>query len=130
MANKILGVLVDVYNEKAQAMEIEDDLDSYYKILDCSQIDIVQRHIGGRNKKSFTIVCDDEALFRDQPKISAISNLGQAQLVGNIFITGLSEGEDLASLKKDEVTYILSKVQKMSTRKFIKGYPMLTQCEF
>lgn len=100
MAKKLLGVLVDVYNEKAQELEIDDELDSFYKILDCSCIDIVQRHIGSRIKKSFTIVCDDEGLFRDPPKISAIDNLGQAQLVGNIFIVGLSDGEDLISLEK------------------------------
>lgn len=131
MAKKLLGVLVDVYNEKAQAVEIDDTLDSFYKILDCSCIDIVRRRIGGRCKKAFEIVCDDEGLFRDPQKISAIDNLGTAQLVGNIFITGLSDGDgNLTSLTEYDVAYILSKVQKMSTRKFINGYPMLTQCEF
>lgn len=131
MAKKLLGVLVDVYNEKAQAMEIDDALDSFYKILDCSCIDIVRRRIGGRFKKAFEIVCDDEGLFREPQKISAIDNLGQAQLVGNIFITGTADEDgNLTSLTEYDVSYILSKVQKMSTRKFINGYPMLTQCEY
>lgn len=131
MAKKLLGVLVDVYNEKAQAVEIEDSLDSFYKILDCSCIDIVRRRIGGRFKKTFEIVCDDEGLFREPQKISAIGNLGEAQLVGNIFITGQADGDgNLTSLTEYDVAYVLSKVQKMSTRKFINGYPMLTQCEY
>ncbi|MCM1189822.1 MAG: DUF3846 domain-containing protein [bacterium] len=131
MAKKLLGVLVDVYNEKAQPLEIEDELDSFYKILDCTCIDIVRRRIGGRFKKAFEIVCDDEGLFREPQKISAIDNLGQPQLVGNIFITGTVDVDgNLTSLTKYDVSYILSKVQKMSTRKFINGYPMLTQCEY
>ena len=131
MAKKLLGVLVDVENEKVEAMEIEDELDSFYKILNCSTIDIVVRRIGGRHKKAFDIVCDDEGLFKEPQKISAIDNLGNVQLVGNIFITGTADNEgNLTSLSDSDVAYIKSKVQKMSTRKFPDGYPMLTQCEF
>lgn len=121
---------MDVCNEKTQAVEIDDTLDSFYKILDCSCIDIVRRRIG-RCRKAFEIVCDDEGLFRDPQKISAIDSLGAAQLVGNIFITGPVDGNgDLTSLTEEDVAYILSRVQKISTRKFINGYPMLTQCEY
>lgn len=131
MAKKLLGVLVDVENEKVEAMEIEDELDSFYKILNCSTIDIVVRRIGGRHKKAFDIVCDDEGLFKEPQKISAIDNLGNVQLVGNIFITGTADNEgNLTSLSESDVAYIKSKVQNMGTRKFPEGYPMLTQCEF
>ncbi len=131
MAKKLLGVLVDVYNEKAQALEINGDLDSFYKILDCSCIDIVRRRIGGRYKKTFEIVCDDEGLFRAPQKISAINNLGDAQIVGPIFIVGLTDLDgNLTSLTEHDVAYILSKVQNISTRKYLNGYPMLTQCEY
>ena len=131
MAKKLLGVLVDVENEKVEALEIVDELDSFYKILNCSTIDIVVRRIGGRHKKAFDIVCDDEGLFKEPQKISAIDNLGNVQLVGNIFITGTADNEgNLTSLSDSDVAYIKSKVQKMSTRKFPDGYPMLTQCEF
>lgn len=47
MANKkLLGVLVDVENKKVEAIEIADDLEKYYEILNCTCIDIVQRRIG------------------------------------------------------------------------------------
>ena len=131
MAKKLLGVLVDVENEKVEAMEIEDELDSFYKILNCSTIDIVVRNIGGRHKKAFDIICDDEGLFKEPQKISAIDNLGNVQLVGNIFITGTADDNgNLTSLSASDVAYIKSRVQKMGTRKFPDGYPMLTQCEF
>lgn len=129
MSNKILrGVLVDVENEKISVVEIPDELDEFYKILNCSCIDIVNRKIG---RKRFEIVCDDEGLFKDTPKISAIDNLGTVQLVGNLFIVG-SEVIDgnLTSIPADDESYVLSKIQRMGTRKFPAGYPMLTQCEY
>lgn len=131
MAKKLLrGVLVDVENETASDVVIRDGLDEFYKILNCDCIDITVRRIGYRREK-FNIVCDDEGLFKDPQKISAIDNFGQPQLVGNLFIVGgeVIDGE-LTSLTESEVAYILAMVQKMGTRKFPAGYPMLTQCEY
>lgn len=132
MSKKILrGVLVDVENEKVSVIEIPDELDEFYKILNCSCIDIVVRNIGGKLRKKFNIVCDDEGTFKDSPKISAIDNMAKAQLVGNLFIVGseVIDGE-LTSLSEYDVAYILSKIEKLPTRKFLAGYPMLTQCEY
>lgn len=132
MARKLFGVLVDVKNNEAKAMEIDDELHEFYRILDCTCIDIVQRRIGGLLKKSFTIVCDDEGLCCENPKISAIDNLGSPQLVGNLFI--VSAGDDgegnLVSLTEYDVAYIMSKIQRAYTRKYPDPYVMLTQCEY
>ena len=130
MANKKLrGVLVDVENKKVEAIEIADDLEKYYEILNCTCIDIVQRRIG---RKNFTIICDDEGLFSAAPKISAINNLGQAQLVGNLFIVAAGSDEDgnLIGLSKSEADYILKRCVKLATRNYPDPYPMLTQCEY
>lgn len=130
MANKkLLGVLVDVENKKVEAIEIADDLEKYYEILNCTCIDIVQRRIG---RKKFTIICDDEGLFSVAPKISAINNLGQAQLVGNLFIVAAGSDEDgnLIGLSKSEADYILKRCVKLATRNYPDPYPMLTQCEY
>lgn len=130
MSKKILlGVLVDVEKETVSVVEIQDELDEFYRILNCDCIDIVVRRIG-RHKK-FNIVCDDHGLYKDPQKISAIDNMGQPQLVGNLFIVGGVDYEgNLISLDQTEAAYILGKVQKIGTRKFPAGYPMLTQCEY
>ena len=132
MANNLLrGVLVDVENETVRVVEIPDELDSFYKILNCDCIDIVVRAIGGRCRKKFNIVCDDEALLKNAPRISAIDNLGNVQLCGNLFIVGGTVVDsNLTSLNEYDEAYLLSKVQKIGTRKFPAGYPMLTQCEY
>lgn len=135
MSKKLLrGVLVDVEKETVSVVEIPDELDEFYRILNCSCIDIVSRRIG-KNKaqplKRYNIVCDDEGLYKDPQKISAIDNMGQVQLVGNLFIVGGADQEgNLTSLWDSDVMWILDKVQKIGTRKFPAGYPMLTQCEY
>lgn len=129
MAKNIYGVLLDVANKKVEAIEIADDLEKYYEILNCTCIDIVQRRIG---RKNFTIICDDEGLFSAAPKISAINNLGQAQLVGNLFIVaaGADENGNLIGLSKSEAEYILKRCVNLVTRNYPDPYPMLTQCEY
>lgn len=128
MKNLLHGVLVDVEQETVSVMEIPDELDELYRILNCDCIDIVVRRIGS---KLFNIICDDEALLKDWPKISAIDNLGRPMLCGNLFIVG---GEtingNLTGLELSETGYVTGKVQHLCTRKFPAGYPMLTQCEY
>lgn len=129
MAKNIYGILLDVANKKVEAIEIADDLKKYYEILNCTCIDIVQRRIG---RKNFTIICDDEGLFSAAPKISAIDNLGQPQLVGNLFIVAAGADEDgnLIGLSKSEAEYILKRCVNLATRNYPDPYPMLTQCEY
>lgn len=128
MAKKLFGVLLDVKKETVEKIEIEDTLDELYRVIDCTCVEMPVRKIG---KKYFTCICDEEGLFSGEPKISAIDNLGNAQLVGNLFIVSAenSDGE-LKSLTNDEASYIVKRIQKLSTRKYPAGYPMLTQCEY
>ena len=113
----------------AEVREIKDDLQEFYKLIDCGCIDIVDRKIG---HKRFDIICDDEGLFTDSPKISAIDNLGEPMLVGNLIIVGTPDGEseELKGLTDKEAEYVLERIQKMYTRKYPEGYYMLTQCEY
>lgn len=53
MAKNLIGVLVDVEKETVSKIEIKDELDEFYRILNCSCIDIVSRRIGGCSKKIF-----------------------------------------------------------------------------
>ena len=70
-------------NKAPEKLNIKDDLQSYYNLLECNTIDIIRRKIG---KRYFHIICDDEGMLVEGPKISAISNLGEIRLVGNLVI--------------------------------------------
>lgn len=124
-ARTIKGMLIDVQNETARVVEVEDKLDSYYELLQCDCIDIVERKVG---RRTYSIVIDDEGLFR-QPKISAISDLGDVMLVGNLLIVR-RDGESLASITNDDIKYLKGRIIEQSTRMYPKGYPMLMQCGY
>lgn len=132
MSRKLSGVLIDTEKRIARSVIIEDEIEEFYKILNCSIIDIVQRRIGsGRSKKVFSIVCDDEGTFVADPKIFAVNNIGDWMLVGNLFITGLSDGKgNLLSLTESETDYILRHCKKKPTKKHPEGLMILTQCEY
>lgn len=116
-------------NETPKIIEIEDNLNTYYELIKCRSIDIVRRRIAG---KLFEIICDDEALLIQNPKISAINDFGQPMLSGNLIIVGetITEEGDLTGLTNDEVEHIIKYIEKMCTRLYPNGYYMITQCEY
>lgn len=123
---KIKAYLIDVINETHKAVEIENKLADYYCELQCTVIDIQERKIG---KKVFDIICDDEGLFKQPAKISAIDNLGSPMFVGNLLVVKNKDGET-TTLSDEDVYYVSEHVEKLCTKLFPKGYPMLTQVEY
>ena len=113
-------------SKKPQVMDIEDSLDTFYKLIDCSTIDITRRKIG---KHYYDIICDDEGLFTESPKISAINNMGEPMLVGNLIICD-SQGSNLKGLTDEQAETIMSYIHKLYTRIYPDGYYMITQCEY
>lgn len=102
--SKIVGILIDVDDGTYRVKQVEDSLESYYKILKCDTIDIVTRKLHG---KVFDIVCDDEALLKDRPKVSAFDSNLNRHLHGNLFITGTADAEGrLTSLTKEDIRHI------------------------
>ena len=123
---KIKAYLIDVVNETHKAVEIENKLADYYRELQCTVIDIQERKIG---KKVFDIICDDEGLFKQPAKISAIDNLGSPMFVGNLLVVKNKDGET-TTLSDEDVYYVSEHVEKLCTKLFPKGYPVLTQVEY
>lgn len=118
-------ILIDVENEKAEVLDVDANLQTWYKHLNCNLIDMVTRKIGDR---SYVIVCDDEGLLTEAPKISAVDEFGSAMLVGNLMIYREGKERDVAALTIDDCCYISKRVKMVRTRNFPEGYPMLTEC--
>lgn len=116
-------------NKAPEKLNIKDDLQNYYNLIECNSIDIVRRKIG---KRRFNIVCDDEGMLTEEPKISAISNLGEVRLVGNLVICSdlVTEDGDLVGLSDEEAEYIIQRIEYLYTRQYPQGYYILTQCEY
>ena len=125
---KLKGVWLNVATEEAKVIEINDDLDEFYRTLHCDTIDIVRRRIG---RKHFNIICDDEGLLKYNPKISAVDETGKIMLVGNLFIVSGEDNEgELLSLTNEEIEYIMKRVHRVYTNNYPNGYPMLTECGY
>lgn len=127
---QITGFLIDVQKETAEAVTVNHDLHSFYDIIGCRLIDMPTRRIGVRNGRCYTIICDDEGLFAEVPKISAIDSMGQTQLIGNLFIVKPDGMGDITSLDEDDIKYLKRFIQLESTRMFPRPYPMLHQVEY
>ena len=111
-------------NKPPEVLDVIDDLETFYKLCQCSCIDIVTREIG---KIPYSIICDDEGLFVDAPKISAVDNKYQAQLVGNLVICGMpDENGELTSLTDFDVAHIRMRIRYLYTNKHPDGYYILT----
>ena len=81
--------------------EVEcNELEDFYKALNCDCFDITQRIIGG---KVFDIYCDDEGLLKANQKPSTIVQGGMnSPLVGNlIFANHDAEGETVSLTAED-----------------------------
>ena len=125
MEPQITAYLIDPETKTAKLVTITDSLECYYPTLHCDLIDIVDRRIGG---KRYTIICDDEALLRDDPLISAIGDLGNPMLVGALLVVNSDRhAGTLLSLEQSDIDHISKHIHHHGTRRHPEGWPMLCQ---
>ena len=103
MTKTITGYFIDPAHGIAEPRTIEKSLDSYYSLLDCSCIDIVNRAIG---EQHFDIICDDEALLKAPSYVSAFYTSGEPALVGSLFVCKFDGRDDVTSLTGEELDYV------------------------
>ena len=121
-------VLLNIYDEKVEIIDVKDDLDEFYEKLNCRLIDIVKRKIGN---KWFSVMCDDEGLLIDAPKISAIDSAGRGVMfVGNLMFFHNDGKGRLVGLSDDDIAHIKKYIKRVYTLDYPAGYPMLTNCEY
>ena len=125
---KITGIFVDTKNKTASAITVDDELETYYKLLDCKWIEIAPRKIGNT---LVNIICDEEGLLKQDPLMSAVDSIGNGMLAGSLFITGLADDEgDLTSLTEEDQKQVLGKCMVLPTRQHPEGLMMVTECEY
>ena len=95
-------LLFDIQTDNPPDMvrEVEcNDIEDYYKYLNCRCFDIANRKIGN---KRYDIFVDDEGLLIDTPTISAVTPEGFPMLAGNlIFALHNAEGETIGIEDED-----------------------------
>ena len=106
MAKRMLRtLLIDANARKVEEVELQDDLEAFYEMLNCRCIDIVQRPIGG---KWYHVMLDDEGLLQDEiiPTAVSIDQKTRDVLVGNLMFFNTNSKGDLVSLTDDDVEWI------------------------
>ena len=116
---KIRGIFVDVMSDNCGIKEVEitDELEDLYRLLGVDCIDIVTRKIGNR---TYDIVCDDEALLKDNPVPSMYNRVHnsyefRAMLFGNLFICK-NAGPNLASLDDSDIPHIMKNTLRVKRK--------------
>lgn len=112
---KIIEVLyLDVKgNKRPKIIKIDVETnEELYKLICCDTIDIVERKFGG---KRFLVVCDDEALLKNErPILSVYSQNTYENVYGNIIIANRN-GEDLDSITNVDYWRIVSRLATLRT---------------
>lgn len=121
-------LLVDVFSEKVFVVDAET-LQDYCNFLKCDSVDICLRQIG-TGGGYFSVICDDDGWLSDCPKISAVDRFLEVAFVGNLLISGQTDGNgNLMPLSNEDVSYLRKHIKRLVTEDSPKGYPVLTQID-
>jgi len=117
-------VFINPERRAAEVLDIRDELSEFYRLIGCDCIDIVSRSIGG---VEFDIICDDEGLFAESPRISAVDRLGNVMLVGSLIVTGpADEDGNLTDLTPEQARRIAKRAKIIETKLHPEGLLILT----
>ena len=106
----ITAVVIDTTSNKATVETFEDELEEFYRLLNCDLFDIVRRKIGG---KYYDIYCDDIGLYADEPIVSAIDPFdSRCGLVGNLIIVNHDAQGYSMSLTDADIIRVYSRIGK------------------
>lgn len=91
---KIRVIVIDNETSTVEERMIVPSLDTYYDIIGCRCIDIVRRSVQGCE---VDVICDDEALLREEEPIPAMSTLDHSDIIfGKVIICDVdNEGAEI-----------------------------------
>lgn len=104
-----------------EVLEIEDKLDTYYKLIGCDCIDITTRIW---RKRRYTVICDDMGFYRNNLKVAIWDEAKRdIPIVGNVVICGKSDIEgNLTSLTDEDIDTLLKSVCGMYNTRTNEAY--------
>lgn len=83
MAKQLKVLVIDIKKGTIAAETINDNLDTFYEIINTDCVSIIARKING---KMTQIICDEEGKLKKGQYISAMSDELNETLVGNLII--------------------------------------------
>ena len=114
MEIKVLTLEVD-YKLKGifpKVREIENSLESFYKIIGCDMIDIVQIEVEG---KFFDVICDDEFLLKEKP-VPTLFIDNENVLCGNLIFMTCDEEGNTQGLTDEDIQKLTNYILEQAFR--------------
>ena len=130
MKKLIKAYLVDTEKQETRPVEIEDELETYYRMLNCDTIEIHTIALGPESIE-YDCVMDEEARLKVESRLSAIDCGLRAVFLGSLMVVGKADGKgELTSLTDDDIEYIESEcVRNIATTDHPEGNVMLTDVQ-
>ena len=85
-------------NSFATLVDIEGKLEDFYRLLDCSCIEMPSRLVGG---KWFDIVCDEEGLFVSGNIPTCVNTSFEESIFGNTLLVHNNHGKTVGVTQED-----------------------------
>ena len=96
-------------NQPPKVVEIEDSLDTFYKLIGCELIEIPMIKIGNR---IYHLICDESGLLKENPITSVVNTTYQQLIVGNILLVSgdITDDGNLIGLNDEDIKIIYQNV--------------------
>lgn len=118
---KVTGVFVDPDNF-VKEHTIENDIHEYHRLLDCELFDITSVRVNG---VCYDVFCDDEGLFKSNPKPSIVDIKGKVRVVGKCFFAGHDEEGNTISLEGKDIRNIMNRIRMVMNSSTGKYYEVI-----
>ena len=105
--SSVTGVFVDP-DGSVKEHTVENDIHEYHRLLDCDIFDITSVRVNGVR---YDVFCDDEGLFKNNPKPSTVDTKGKVRVVGKCFFAGHDEEGDTVSLEGEDIENIMDRIR-------------------
>ena len=100
----------DLFGDAENDAGMDDALKVYRDLIGCDLIDIATRKIDGIE---YDLIIDDEGLYSDNAKVSALTSSMKPALVGNVIVTRSTLEGNQAGLSDDDIGHIRDSVAWM-----------------
>lgn len=96
-------MLIDTEKDAPQIIETTGGLKEWYRLIGCELIDIQTRSIDGWQ---YDFIVDDEALYKQGAKVSALDKDQKPAFVGNLVICKCDDQGNETGLLKSDITHL------------------------
>ena len=121
------AMLLSVDKQKAEFIDAPFDFEKLYELINCSTIELAYRKIDGI---TFMFCLDEEGLFVQEQKISAVDIAMKPMFVGSFVVFGLDEEGGARDLNEVEMQTLIKHVEYIGTQNYPSGLLMLRDLEY